>query len=92
MPSIQKAEAYWFKDATSTSSGNGNEKCGRWNRSRIITHGWTGGGYKDSSPWKNVNRCNHSNDSQTNIGDKLTSAGSYIDGGWSYTNLSLINI
>jgi len=86
MPSIQKAEAAWFRDATSTSSGDGNEKCGQWKRSRIITHGWTGGGYKDSSPWKNVNRCRHSNDSQTNIGDKLSWAGSYIDGGWSDTH------
>ena len=36
-------------------------RAGSWYRSRIITHGFTAGGYKDSSPWKNVNRTDQSN-------------------------------
>ena len=33
-----------------------------WSRARVITHGYVGGGYKDSSPWRNVNRTIHSTD------------------------------
>ena len=33
-----------------------------WAQARIITHGYTAGGYKDSAPWKNINRTVHSND------------------------------
>ena len=42
-----------------------------WYRARIITHGYVGGGYKDSSPWRNVNRTIHSTDVTTDLGDML---------------------
>ena len=88
MPSQIRAESGpHFRDAWKQQPQSGAKiHSGKWERCRILTHGWTGGGYQGSSPWKNVNRCNHSNDSQTNIGDKLTWAGSYIDGGWSDTH------
>jgi len=51
-----------------------------WPQARIITHGFVAGGYKDSSPWRNVNRTNHSTDITTNLGDKMSEAASYSDG------------
>ena len=38
-----------------------------WYRARVITHGYVGGGYKDSSPWRNVNRTLHNTDATTNL-------------------------
>ena len=49
------------------SNASGKNRCGMWSRSRIITHGFTGGGYKNSSPWKNVNRTTHNNDTLSAI-------------------------
>tara|TARA_B100001113_G_C21012492_1_gene579945 strand:- start:50 stop:1045 length:996 start_codon:yes stop_codon:yes gene_type:complete len=68
------------------TNASGQNRCGMWGRTRIITHGFVGGGYKDSSPWRNVNRTQHSNDSTTDLGDKMGWNGSYIDGGHSDTH------
>ena len=68
------------------TNASGQNRCGEWSRSRIITHGYTGGGYKDSSPWKNVNRTQHNNDTSTDLGDKMSKAMAYGDGGSSDTN------
>ena len=38
------------------------------------------GGYKDSSPWKNVNLTIHATDTTTNLNDHLTRAGDYVNG------------
>ena len=46
----------------------------------VITTGYVMGGYKDSSPWKNVNRMVHATDVMTNLGDLLTYAGAYTSG------------
>ena len=47
---------------------------------QIITTGYVMGGYKDSSPWKNVNRLSHTTDVATNLGDLLTYGGAYTKG------------
>ena len=52
----------------------------------IYTRGYMLGGYKDSSPWKNVNRTVHSTDMTTNLGDMLDYGGSYAFGGYSDYN------
>ena len=46
----------------------------------VITTGYVMGGYKDQSPWKNVNRMVHATDVMTNLGDLLTYAGTYTSG------------
>jgi hypothetical protein len=46
----------------------------------VITTGYVMGGYQNSSPWKNVNRMNHSTDVMTNLGDLLTNSGAYTSG------------
>ena len=51
----------------------------------IITTGYVLGGYKDSSPWKNVNRMVHATDICTNLGDQLVYSASYIQGAPSKT-------
>ena len=68
------------------SNASGKNRCGMWSRSRIITHGFTGGGYKSSSPWKNVNRTTHNNDTSTNLGDIMSKNAAYVDGGSSDTH------
>jgi len=47
---------------------------------QIITRSWVMGGYKDTSPWKNVNRMQHSTDVCTNLGDLLAASGAYTSG------------
>ncbi len=47
---------------------------------QIITTGYVMGGYKDTSPWRNVNRMVHATDVMTNLGDLLTYAGAYTSG------------
>lgn len=52
----------------------------------IYTKGYMSGGYKNGSPWKNVNKTIHATDITTNLGDKLTYNSSYIGGGFSDFN------
>lgn len=52
----------------------------------IYTRGYTSGGYKSSSPWKNTNRTVHATDVSTNLGDRLDYGGSYVNGGYSDYN------
>jgi hypothetical protein len=49
----------------------------------IYTRGYTAAGYKNASPWANVNKTVHSTDITTNLGDLLTRSGAYLDGGYS---------
>lgn len=49
----------------------------------IYTRGYVGAGYKNSSPWRNVNRTAHTTDITTNLGDILDRNSAYVDGGWS---------
>ena len=66
-------DAYWSLDGTDTE----------WSMARIWTHGYVGGGYKNSSPWNNVNRCLHATDTCTNLGNTLDRSGAYMAGSWS---------
>jgi hypothetical protein len=52
----------------------------------IYTKGYMNGGYKNSSPWRNVNKTIHSTDMTTNLGDKLVYNSSYVGGGFSDYN------
>lgn len=49
----------------------------------IYTRGYVSAGYKNSTPWRNVNKTIHSTDVTTNLGDMLDYAASYIGGGFS---------
>ena len=52
----------------------------------IYTKGYMSGGYKNSSPWRNVNKTIHATDLTSNLGDKLVYNSSYIGGGFSDFN------
>ena len=52
----------------------------------IYTRGYTSGGYKSASPWKNTNRTEHATDITTNLGDQLDYAAAYCFGGYSDYN------
>jgi hypothetical protein len=47
---------------------------------QIITTSYVAGGYKDGTPWQNVNRMNHSTDICTNLGNLLSMAANYTSG------------
>lgn len=49
----------------------------------IYTRGYVACGYKDSTPWKNVNRTVHATDITTNLGDQIDRNVGYVEGGWS---------
>ena len=52
----------------------------------IYTKGYMSGGYKNGSPWRNVNKTIHATDLTANLGDKLVYNSSYIGGGFSDFN------
>jgi hypothetical protein len=55
----------------------------------IYTRGYACCGYKNSSPWKNINRMQYATESTTNLGDLFDYAAAYVNGGFSdyYTYL-----
>ena len=55
----------------------------------VITTGYVHSGYQNSSPWKNVNRYLHSNDTPVSLGDVLTAATGY-PGGFANDNVAWI--
>jgi hypothetical protein len=63
-----------WKDATQNISG------GAFLYRQIITTSYVAGGYKDTSPWRNVNRMVHATDIMTNLGDLLSITANYTSG------------
>lgn len=53
----------------------------------IYTRGYVAGGYQSSSPWSNVNRTTHYNDTTANLGDIMDRPAAYTDGGYSDYNM-----
>ena len=70
--------AFW----TYTLSPLGNLTNPNWATARTYTHGFLAGGYQNSSPWRNINLTVHSTDTSSNLGDLLSHAACYLDGGW----------
>lgn len=46
----------------------------------IISTSYVAAGYKDTVPWRNVNRMVHATDACTNLGDLLQEPGAYVSG------------
>ncbi len=59
---------------------------------QIISMSYTAGGYKDSSPWKSVERTNNSTDQTNYIGDLLDYPSSYSSGGCSASILFMWSV
>lgn len=57
----------------------------------IYTRGYVSGGYKNSSPWRNVNRTVHATDTTTNLGDLLDRNAAYTMAGYSDYNKYIYN-
>lgn len=57
----------------------------------VITTSYILGGYKDGTPWKNVNRMNHSTDIMTNLGDQMSVAANYVSGACNLTKAFVWN-
>jgi hypothetical protein len=55
----------------------------------IIPTGYVYGGYKDTSPWKNVNRMVHATDVMSNLGDLLDRPAAYTSGACNLTRAFL---
>ena len=45
---------------------------------QVITRGYLAAGYAGGTPWRNINYITHSNDTTTNLGDLISSAGGYV--------------
>ena len=75
------ANAQGYRDSTSRAA--------QWKFRQVINVGYTGGGYKDGSPWRQVHRTNHSTHQTTNLGIQMDHPGSYISGACSDTTFFL---
>lgn len=58
---------------------------------QIITTSYMLGGYKSGVLWNNVNRCTHSNDTTTNLGDNYINNFHYKSGASGYTQTFIWN-
>ena len=85
--SIQSGGLYIYANGSWNMSAEGlgasNPYTNVFKYRTIYTRGYTAAGYKNSSPWSNVNRTVHSTDVTTNLGDTLSRSGAYLDGGYS---------
>ena len=52
----------------------------------LFTHGYIGGGYKGSQPWRSLNKTWHTTDTTFYCGEQLDRAAAYCDGTWSDYN------
>ena len=77
------AQAQGFKDVSSAGA--------QWRYRQIISQSYTGGGYKDGSPWREVHRTKHTNDQTTNLGQILDYPGSYTAGWCNETTFFLLS-
>lgn len=59
---------------------------------QIITTTYTAGGYKDSSPWKTVQRTTNSTDQTVSVGDLMDYPSSYSSGGCSKSILFMWSV
>ena len=75
------ANSQGYRDSTSRAA--------QWKFRQVINVGYTGGGYKDGSPWRQIHRTNHSTHQTTNLGVQMDHPGSYISGACSDTTFFL---
>ena len=70
-----------YRDSTSRAA--------QWKFRQVINVAYTGGGYKDGSPWRQIHRTNASTDQTTNLGIQMDHPGSYVSGACSDTTFFL---
>lgn len=75
------ADTQGFRDSTSRAA--------QWKFRQIINVAYTGGGYKDGSPWRQIHRTNKATHQTTNLGIIMDHPGSYISGACSDTTFFL---
>ena len=88
-PSSPSTGDTYFEYAFNGSSWTTNDAVFANNRFKyrsIYTRGYVSGGYKASSPWRNVNRTQHSTDTSTNLGDIMDKNSAYTMGSYSDYN------
>lgn len=74
-------EGFWAYPGSSKSTPSGVLET----RS-ILTHGYVAGGYKDSNPWRTVNKTWHANDITLSCGEQILNATAYCGGTFSDYN------
>jgi hypothetical protein len=78
-----------YGGANSQGYRDSSSRAAQWKFRQVINVGYTGGGYKDGSPWRQVHRTNHSTHQTTNLGIQMDHPGSYISGACSDTTFFL---
>jgi hypothetical protein len=73
--------AQGYRDSTSRAA--------QWKFRQVINVAYTGGGYKDGSPWRQIHRTNCATHQTTNLGIQMDHPGSYISGACSDTTFFL---
>lgn len=90
-PPAVSAGAFLVADTTTSAfwayPGSGRETpSGVLETRSTFTHGYTAGGYKDSNPWRNINKTWHANDVTMNCGEQLYGGFDYGGGTFSDYN------
>lgn len=78
-----------YGGANSQGYRDSSSRAAQWKFRQVINIGYTGGGYKDGSPWRQVHRTNHATHQTTNLGIQMDHPGSYISGACSDTTFFL---
>ena len=80
-----------YGGANSQGYRDSSSRAAQWKFRQVINIGYTGGGYKDGSPWRQVHRTNHSTHQTTNLGIQMDHPGSYISGACSDTTFFFLS-
>ena len=84
-----QAKTSGYGGANNQGYRDSSSRAAQWKFRQVINVGYTGGGYKDGSPWRQVHRTNHSTHQTTNLGIQMDHPGSYISGACSDTTFFL---
>ena len=84
-----QAKTSGYGGANNQGYRDSSSRAAQWKFRQVINVGYTGGGYKDGSPWRQVHRTNHATHQTTNLGIQMDHPGSYISGACSDTTFFL---
>ena len=87
----KNGRVYRYNGKSWTTKKPAEINANRFKYRSIYTRGYTSGGYKNSSPWRNVNRTQHATDTTANLGDLMDRNAAYTMSSYSDYNQYIYN-
>jgi hypothetical protein len=81
---------YFWNYPGNTNTGSGTPDNSAWLYRSIYTHGYLGGGYRGSNPWRSVNKMWFGTETTMYCGEQIFQVASYTKGVWSDYNAYVV--